>query len=138
MRSAFTLVFVLAAALSAAVPLRAPAEAAQPVTIYGIELQVSRRGERISVLADGPIAAEVLEQSPEFLMLSIRGAVLDASMRERLEPAAGGAVQLVTALQRGRTSRHEVRLLVDSAVGPDPVLSPPGRALTIDFAPADS
>jgi general secretion pathway protein D len=137
MRAGSSLAFALVAALCAAAPLRAPAEAGEPVAIYGIELEVSRRGERLSVLADGPIAAEVLEQTPEFLMLAIRGAVLDASVRERFEPAAAGAVQLVTALQRGRTSRHEVRLLVDSAVGPAPVISPPGRVLTVDFAPVE-
>jgi general secretion pathway protein D len=137
MRIPSTLAFALAAALCAAFPLCASADVAGPVTIYGVELEVSRRGERISVLADGPIAAEVLEQSPEFLMLSIPGAVLDASVRERFEPAAGGAVQLITALQRGRTRRHEVRLLVDSAAGPEPIISPPGRALTIDFEPLE-
>jgi general secretion pathway protein D len=135
MRIQTTLAFALAVALCAAASPRALADVERPATIYGVELEVSRRGERISVLADGPIAAEVLEQSPEFLMLSIPGAVLDASVRERLEPAADGAVQLVTALQRGRTSRHEVRLLVDSAAGPEPIISPPGRALTIDFEP---
>ena len=138
MRAESPLVFALAAALCVVAPLRALPDAADPVTIYGIELEVSRRGERLSVLADGPIAAEVLEQSPEFLMLAIRGAVLDASARTRFEPAAGGAVQLVTAVQRGRTSRHEVRLLVDSAVGPTPIISSPGRALTIDFAPVEA
>jgi general secretion pathway protein D len=137
MRAESLIVFALAAALCAAAPLRALPDAAEPVTIYGVELEVSRRGERLRVLADGPIAAEVLEQSPEFLMLAIQGAVLDASARKRFEPAAGGAVQLVTALQRGRTSRHEVRLLVDSAVGPAPIISPPGRTLTIDYAPVE-
>jgi general secretion pathway protein D len=138
MRAESLLVFALAAALCAAAPLHAQSDAAEPVRIYGIELEVSRRGERLSVLADGPIAAEVLEQSPEFLMLGIRGAVLDASVRERLEPAAGGVVQLVTALQRGRTGRHEVRVLVDSAVGPAPILSSSGRVLSIDFAAAET
>ncbi|HEY5656261.1 MAG TPA: secretin N-terminal domain-containing protein [Myxococcota bacterium] len=138
MRNASKAFLALVAALLAAAPLPAAPGAGEPVTIYAVELQVSRRGERLNVLADGPLGAEVLEQSPEFLMLRIPNAVLDASARERLEPAAGGVVQLVTALQRGRGERREVRLLVDSTAGPTPLLSASGRSLSIEFSTADA
>jgi len=104
-----------------------------PVKIYALELEVSREGERLVVLADAPIAARVLDEGPRFLVLAIENAVLDRVTEKRLVPVAGTLVERATAMQRERGGRHEVRIVIDRAAGPAPRVSSAGSALEVDF-----
>jgi len=133
MRVTNLLLSALAIVAAAAIAPRAAQSAPEPVVVYALELEYSRAGERVVLLADAPIAARVLELSSESMMLGIEGAVLDPAANRLLEPVRGGMVERVSALERGGFGRREVRVVIDRRAGPDPTISASNRTLTIEF-----
>jgi general secretion pathway protein D len=116
----------------------AAAAVARPATIYALELEVSPAEERLLVLADAPLAARVLEQSPGALVLAIDGAVLDRYANTRLAPVSGEVVRRATAIGREPGERPEVRIVIDRAEGPAPRIASEGSSLVIAFPASDA
>lgn len=138
MRVQILLAIRVAFAAFAANPVFADESSSGLATIYGLELEVSRDAERLVVLADEAIEATIIELNADSLMLGIPGAVLDSSAKHRLQPVAGNVIERVSAIERKSGRQREVRIVIDRARGPAPIVSAPGRLLTIEFPNPDS
>lgn len=126
-RAALLLLAALAATLAH------PGSAAEPVTVYGIELETLHGRDRLLVFAEAPIGYELIESDPGTLIVSLPGSVLDPSAARRLEPEVGGPVTLVTAFDRADVEAPEVRIVVARAPGLMPEVSQRGAMLALDF-----
>lgn len=127
----------LAIAAVAALAPHTAQSAPEPVSIYALEIEYTRAGDRLVLLADGPLAARVLEQDSESMMLAIEGAVLDPAANRVLEPVRGSALERASAFERGGFGRDEVRVVIDHRAGPAPLLSASNRSLAIEFPRPD-
>ncbi len=119
-------------------PQPAPgAGAAEPVEVYGVELERRGRTERLLVFAEKALEPRLEELDADTVLLVLPGAVLDRTAPGRVRPEVGKAVTRVDVFEPADSAGPEVRLMIRRARGLEPSLSQRGAILALEFARPD-
>jgi len=128
-RSVVLALLLLAPLLVAAVP-----GAGAPLnSVYGVELDARGEHERVLVFGDRELDARLDERDPKTLVVTIRGALLDASAPSRVTGQPGAAIRSVRIESVVSPSGPELRLVIDHAQGLPVELSQRGATLAVEF-----
>lgn len=109
-----------------------------PLQVYGVNFDSQADRDRIVVLTNGLVDYEVHQPDPETVVFSLLGAVISPEAEGRLVARSGSPISMVTAFQQPDVPVDEVRIVVERTPGMEPVVTPQGPLLFIDFAPQEA
>jgi general secretion pathway protein D len=93
MRAASLIALALALGLADASVVRAQESAAPPARIFGVELERAAEVDRLLVLASGETESELIEASPEELILRLENATLDPRAARQLVAGTSAVIR---------------------------------------------
>jgi general secretion pathway protein D len=124
---------IAAGALALASALAPPAAAQEPVRVYGVELQAGADRDRVLVLAERPLEAELSSPEPSSVLLRLPGATLEPSAARRILPTVGGAVTEVVSFVPLTSGAPEVRVQIRKRADVEATLSRRGSILAVEL-----
>jgi general secretion pathway protein D len=113
--------------------VRAQDAAGAPARVFGVELERAARVDRLLVLAQGEVQAELVEESPDQLVLRLLNATLDARAARQVVSGSSAVIRDV-AMQASAGPPPVVEIRVKRAAGLRTELTRRGAIVALEVA----
>ncbi|NNL84305.1 MAG: AMIN domain-containing protein, partial [Myxococcales bacterium] len=111
-------------------PVSAPPK---PTRIYGVELEVDERRERVLIFAERGVTPEVSDGDTQSVVIDFPEATLDPSAPGHVAPDVGKGISSISVFERGDTEIPTVRMVIERAGRLPPEVTRRGAIVALEF-----